>query len=359
MEFSRLSPERLEIIRVLDANANRASEGLRVVEEYFRFVRQDRYLSSECKQIRHELTSLMAQLDVDLRVGRDAERDIGRETQTEQEYQRVDLEAVLTANLSRLQQALRCLEEYGKIIAPKVAQGLENLRYRSYTLERAIQLFQRAEIQIDDADLYVLIDGAESEIEFEQRLKSLITAGPDLIQLRDKRLDDRIMLERAHRLRQLTRDTEILMIINDRPDLALLSDADGVHLGQDDMSPAEARQILGPDRIIGLSTHSVVQAQKAVGEDISYIGVGPTFASTTKEFDDFPGPNLLQQVASEISLPAFAIGGIGLDQIATVLETGIHRVAVGAAIWQANQPGEQAVEFKSRLQITASMGENR
>ena len=359
MEFSRSSPESLEIIRVLDANANRASEGLRVVEEYFRFVRQDRYLSSESKQIRHELTSLMAQFNVDLRTGRDAERDIGRETQTDQEYQRADLDAVLAANLSRLQQALRCLEEYGKIVAPQVAQGFENLRYRSYTLERAVQLSQRAQTQLGDADLYVLIDGAESAIEFEQRLKSLVTALPDLIQLRDKRLDDRILLDRAHRLRGLTRDTEIRMIINDRPDLAVLSDADGVHLGQDDISPAEARQIVGPDRLIGLSTHSLDQARKAVGEDIGYIGVGPTFASTTKDFDNFSGPQLLQQVASEICLPVFAIGGIGLAQVATVLETGIRRVAVSAAVWQADQPGEQAAEFKSRLQTTAPMSENR
>ena len=121
---------------------------------------------------------------------------------------------------------------------------------------------------------------------------------------------------RARLLRELTREQDVLCIVNDRADLAAMVDADGVHLGQDDMPLPDARKVVGCRALIGVSTHSLEQARQAVLEGASYLGCGPTFPSATKSFGEFPGLEFLRQVQREIRLPAFAIGGIGPDNVA-------------------------------------------
>jgi thiamine-phosphate pyrophosphorylase len=170
----------------------------------------------------------------------------------------------------------------------------------------------------------------------------LLAAGVHVLQLRDKLLDDRELLARARRLRELTRGTDVLFIVNDRPDLAVLAEADGVHVGQDDLPLKDARKIVGPDMLIGVSTHSIEQARQAVLDGANYLGLGPTFPSGTKEFERFPGLDFLRRAAAEITLPAFAIGGITLGNLPQVLAAGIRRVAVGQAIVGAASPAEAA-----------------
>ena len=132
------------------------------------------------------------------------------------------------------------------------------------------------------------------------------------------------------------------MIINDRPDIAAVVQADGVHLGQEDMEISDARRLLGWEAIIGRSTHSIAQAHRAVAEGADYIGVGPVFATTTKTVEPV-GPAYVKAVAEEIDLPGFAIGGITADNIRTVLEAGGRRVAVVSAIMDAKDP--EAVSY--------------
>ncbi|MEK6250044.1 MAG: thiamine phosphate synthase, partial [Planctomycetales bacterium] len=175
-------------------------------------------------------------------------------------------------------------------------------------------------------------------------------ANVGMIQLREKCLDDRMLLERAHDLREVT-SGQSLFIMNDRPDLAVLSRADGVHVGQTEMSVKDVRQIIGADRLIGVSTHSLVQAKRAVLDGANYIGVGPTFPSRTKVFDEFPGLDLLAEVAAEIRLPAFAIGGINLQNASEVLAVGFQRLAVGSAIASADNPKQVASRL---IEMTAS-----
>ena len=177
----------------------------------------------------------------------------------------------------------------------------------------------------------------------------MIGAGVDVLQLRDKQLSDRDLVERARRLRVLTRDTQTLFILNDRPDIALLAHADGVHLGQDELSVKDARTVVGPKMLVGVSTHSIEQARQAVLDGANYIGVGPTFPSATKQFDNFPGVQLLRQVAAEIRLPAFAIGGISEENLNEVLATGITRIAVTGAILSAVDPSHAATALKRGL----------
>jgi thiamine-phosphate pyrophosphorylase len=193
-----------------------------------------------------------------------------------------------------------------------------------------------------DARLYVLVDGAESSDQMARRVEPLIGAGVDILQLRDKRLNDRELLERARLLRRLTAGTRTLFIVNDRPDIAALADADGVHVGQEELSVKDARSILRSSQWVGVSTHNIEQARTAVLEGADYLGCGPTFPSNTKSFSAFAGLEFLREVAREIGLPAFAIGGIEARNIHDVFATGIRRVAVSGAVWRAADPATAA-----------------
>jgi thiamine-phosphate pyrophosphorylase len=340
----------LATLRILDAAANRAGEGLRIIEDYLRFALDDRHLTSTCKQVRHDLGELLAMLPAaELHAARDTRADVGTAIVTTAESLRPDAAAVVAASFKRVEQSLRCLEEYGKILDSQIGVRFEQLRYRVYTLERAADLTRASAKQLAGARLYVLIDGRSSTDEFISLVQTLVEAGVDALQLRDKRLTDRELAQRARRLREVTRGGKTLAIINDRPDIARIADADGVHLGQEELSVKDARSIVGPRGLVGVSTHSIEQARAAVLDGANYIGVGPTFPSTTKEFASFPGLELLRAVAAEIRLPAFAIGGITPGNVGEVLAAGISRVAVSAAIVDTRDPAAAARQLMHRL----------
>lgn len=343
-------PDHSAIFRILDVNFNRAVEGLRVVEEYLRFDAEDPYRTELYKQLRHDLVAALTSIPESQRYSaRDTESDIGTGISVSAEYVRHSTLDVAIASQSRIEQALRCLEEYSKPIDPSVAQTVEQLRYRAYTLGRTLATVHRGGQLLADARLYVLVDGRASESEFSNLVNDLITAGASVIQLRDKRLGDRVLTERARALRQLTRGTPCLFMVNDRPDIARLADADGVHVGQDELTVKDARTILGPDKLIGVSTHTIDQARQAVLDGANYIGCGPTFPSGTKAFDEFPGTGFLREVAGEIVLPAFAIGGINERNLDEVLATGIRRVAIAGAICDSSEPAKVCRRLAERL----------
>ena len=343
-------PDRATAYRILDANLNRCLEGLRVVEEHLRFAVEDAHLAAACKQLRHDVVQAMSPVETGrLHAARDAARDVGATIRAEGEYERADSWAVATASWKRVEQALRSLEEYVKLVAPGVATPLESLRYRSYTLERAVTLLRSSGQRLADARLYVLLAGGDSREQFAQLARAVVTGGADVVQLRDKQLADRELLHRARLLRTITRAQNVLMIVNDRPDLALLAGADGVHLGQQELPVKGARQILGTDALIGVSTHCLDQARQAVLDGANYLGCGPTFPSTTKTFREFPGLEYLHAVAGEIQLPAFAIGGIDVANIREVCRAGFFRVAVSGAITNAADPSTAASTIRAAL----------
>ena len=338
------------ILRILDAEANRAAEGLRVVEDYVRFVLDDRHLTRRVKQLRHDLVAALQKLDPGDRLSaRQSEADVGATISTPAEASRWDAACVAAASFKRLQQALRSLEEYAKLVDVQLAAAIEPLRYQAYTLERAVGITADAIERLAGARLYVLVDGRSDETAFAKLIETLVSAGVHILQLRDKNLSDAQLLKRARRLRELTRGTQSQFIMNDRPDLAVLADADGVHVGQDELSVKDARQIVGPKALVGVSTHSIEQARQAVIDGANYIGVGPTFPSSTKSFQAFTGLDLLKAVAAEIRLPAFAIGGITQDNLPQVLATGIARVAVGAATTEMADPQGAAREMLATI----------
>jgi thiamine-phosphate pyrophosphorylase len=246
-------------------------------------------------------------------------------------------------------EALRSLEEFGKLASPDLGRIMKGLRYRSYILERAILRGTEARQRLKDARLYVLVTRSLCTAALDWTIAEAAAGGAHIIQLREKKLPDRELLELARQVRQWTRKVGVLFIVNDRPDLARLVEADGVHLGQDDFPVKEARRVLGPEALIGVSTHTLDQLQQAVLDGASYLGVGPTFASGTKEFAAFPGLDFVRQAAAETSLPAFVIGGIDQETIGAAAAAGARRVAVSRALCQADDPRAVAAALLQAL----------
>lgn len=327
-------------LRIIDASLNRASEGLRVVEDYARFVLDDGFLSKTAKELRHELAQLAADSipSTDRHTARDTPGDVGTAISTISEAVRGDIWEVCVASLKRVEQALRSLEEYGKLVDPKFSAGCEGLRYRTYTLEKALHLTRTNVELLAECRVCVLIDGQESQAAFQKLVEQLVTRHPIMLQLRDKQLEDRTLQQRARLLVAETRGTDTLAIINDRVDIAASTDADGVHLGQEDLPVNAARGLLKPGRLVGVSTHSIEQARQAVLDGADYLGAGPTFPSRTKSFDRLSGLDYLRELSQEITLPAFAIGGVDAENLVEVVKAGMYRVAVASCISSSDNP---------------------
>jgi thiamine-phosphate pyrophosphorylase len=344
------STETLQTARILDAAANRAREALRVIEDYCRFALDDAYLCSSWKSLRHALAEILHDLSPDhLLLARDTAGDVGTTISTRAEGERSSLLAVARANCKRLQEALRTLEEFGKLHGPTVGQAIEALRYRSYTLERAVLLGAAARQQLANTRLCVLLTGANCTAALDWTIREAAAGGADLFQLREKDLSDRDLLERARNVRRWTREVGALFIVNDRADIARLVEADGVHLGQDDLPVREAWRIVGPDLLIGVSTHNLDQLRQAILDGASYVGIGPTFPSSTKSFAELAGLDFIRQATAETSLPAFAIGGINPDNITDAITAGARRIAVSHAICQSNNPRALAAALRRGL----------
>jgi thiamine-phosphate pyrophosphorylase len=342
--------EKIAAGRILDANANRAREALRLLDDYCRFVLNDALLTREAKQLRHDLAALLDRLPAGLLVAaRETEQDVGTAISTSAEAARGSSADVARINLKRLQEAFRSLEEFGKLFTPDFAEGIERLRYRSYTLEKALRSGEDSQSVLAGTRLCVLLTGSQCAASLDWTIAEAAAGGATMFQLREKNLNDRELLERARNVRKWTRLAGALFIVNDRPDIARLADADGVHLGQEDLPVQEARKIIGPDALIGVSTHDVEQVRRAVRDGANYLGIGPAFPTQTKMFEALAGLDFIKVALAETSLPAFAIGGINLDTIDAVVGAGTKRVAVSAAIAAADDPRQIAHVLRSAL----------
>jgi len=367
------------LYRLLDAAANRGREALRVIEDYVRFILDDADLTQRLKTFRHQLQNVLQQFPMHSRLeARNTEHDVGTEISAEGEYQRPTVGGLLSANFSRLQESLRSLEEFSKMFDSQTARQLEQLRYQGYTLQKDVDsnvnsnkdsrqqtadgsresaaappnllpAVSRLHSLLHNARLYALADARADEETFKRFITDIIEGGVDIIQLRDKHADDRTLLSRSRILKECITASprEVLFIMNDRPDLAVLAGADGVHVGQEELPTALVRQIAG-SLLVGVSTHSIEQARQAVLDGADYIGAGPIFESSTKAFTEFPGLAYLREAAAEMEIPAFAIGGITEERLEEVYSTGIHRIAVGSALLEAEHPREVAEKLKSR-----------
>lgn len=202
-----------------------------------------------------------------------------------------------------------------------------------------------------DFKLYVITDERfHPGIDVYEVMEEAMAGGADIIQLRDKDSSKRDVREKARELRRLTRKHDVLFIVNDHIDIAMEVDADGIHLGQDDLSLAEARKMMGNKKIIGISTHSLEQAKAAEAGGADYIGVGPVYATGTKEDGVAPVTTAYVQEASEnIRIPAVAIGGIKLHNVDQVLQAGARRICVVSEVVGAADVRGTAQKFVHKI----------
>lgn len=332
--------------RIIDANFNRSSEGARVLEEISRFILEDESLSESFKNIRHSINKISDNYYSDNLSSRDSEHDIGINICNPDT--RAGVDTIFKANIKRLEEALRVLFEY-------TGMGeFEKMRYKVYTLEKMMysKLLEKfSKLRLKDTKLYLVTnsDKFKTEDEFLNAVASALQGGVDIVQLREKTRDAASTLELAKKIRQLCDEFNSIFIVNDRVDIAYLSGADGVHLGQDDISPQEARKILGDNTIIGVSTHAPEQARRAVADGADYIGAGPVYITPTKPGRASVGLEYIEWVSKNINIPAFAIGGIDLENADTVLNTGIGRIAVVRAIINSDNPKDAAEKLKSKI----------
>lgn len=200
-----------------------------------------------------------------------------------------------------------------------------------------------------DLGVYLITDrGLCGARGVEELVRLALAGGVSLVQLRDPHAKTRELVEQARALVRLLRPAGVRLIINDRVDVALAAGADGVHVGQSDMSAADARALLGPDRILGLSIGSLAElaASAPLLAAVDYLGVGPIFPSGTKPDASAPiGPAGLAEIAARSSLPIVAIGGVTVHNTAEVLRAGAVGVAVVSAICAAPDPTRAALEL--------------
>lgn len=331
------------LYRILDANLDRAREGLRVIEEWCRFGLNNVTFTEQCKHWRQELAHWHRS---ELRAARNTPDDPGTDLTHPSEAARGSIEQVLQANFCRVEEALRVLEEYGKVYRADMAAALKQMRYQVYTLESRLMSIQRRQL-LESAALYLVTSPSETLF---STVESALKGGLTLVQYRDKDTDDSTRFQNARTLRQLCREYEALFIVNDRVDLALAVDADGVHLGQDDLPLEWARQMLGEHKIIGRSTHSPEELQAAIAEGADYVGVGPVYETPTKAGRAAAGLEYVKYAAKHCSIPWYAIGGIDTQNLYEVLGAGAKRVSVVRAIMQAEQPTFATQFFVAQLE---------
>jgi thiamine-phosphate pyrophosphorylase len=329
--------------RIIDANLNRAVEGLRVIEEVARFVMDNEQLTAEIKGCRHQLTQVRRHPAFDYQVlvaARDSEGDVGgSHTYSQTESERENYQDIAIANLKRVQEAARSLEEFSKIISPEIGYGFKQFRFRTYTLEKllasAVSHWNRSGT---NWGLYVITGERFSRgRSLTEVVSQAIDGGAKVIQLREKEMDTRRFIAEGHRIREITRSAGAIFIVNDRIDVALVVDADGVHVGQDDMDIEDVRKLVGPHKLIGVSTHSVEQAIRAEQAGADYIGIGPVFATQSKADAKYPeGLQQVKNIRAAVRIPCIAIGGIKADNVEDVILAGADGAAVITAVVAAD-----------------------
>ena len=343
--------EAVDLGRILDASANRASEGLRVVEDYVRFVLDDPALCRRIKEVRHRLAAAIRGLDPEALIGaRDTRGDVGTHIMTATEGARENPRAVLTANFKRTAEALRTLEEYSKLIDVWLAGRFEVLRYDVYTLEKLTLTAVRSYRALGDARLMVLVGGLPTLGDLTWVVGEALAGGADVIQLREKGLArPRVAPPRPRGPDpdgRGPRPVHPQRPPRPRPARRRRRRPPRPGRRRPPRRPADRR----PSALIGVSTHEPTQLDKAVLDGAGYLGVGPVFSSSTKDFADLAGLAYVRHAAETTNLPWFAIGGITEENLDEVLEAGATRIAVSSAVVRAEQPREAAAALRRRLE---------
>ncbi len=339
-------------LRLLDANINRAVEGLRVLEDVARFVLSDDDATRTLKNVRHLFGHISIELSLSgtaLAVSRMSATDVGRTLTTRKESHRRDWLEIVVANSKRVGESARILEESIKLVRPQLAEKIKQARYTVYDVEARIE--RRFDIRRKlDFDLYVVTNRkAQHGRRHVAVARVAIRGGAKIIQLRDKDAPIGEYYRDALAIAKLCKKHNVTFIVNDYMDICRAVDADGVHMGQEDLPVAVARRVLGPDKILGYSTHNEREAVAAEKGGADYVSVGPIFETPSKEGWEPRGTRFVRWAAKNLSIPFVAIGGIDSYNVAQVIRAGACRVAVIRAAVGAKDVVSSVRELRRRI----------
>jgi len=339
--------------RIIDANFNRAREASRVIEEYCRFALNSGPLTERAKKLRHELSASVGKLDAGrLIAGRDTLGDVGVGIKVDKQLTRGSLMDCCTAGCKRLTEALRALAEVIRIDNEPVAKEIEKLRYDAYTLEKDIVLFSDTSTKFKGVRLYIVITSNLPDEVFSLA-RECAAGGADCIQLRAKDIEDDRHFALAVELVKICKDAGVVSVINDRADIAVAAEADGVHLGQNDLPVEQARKLQLIPLIIGKSMHSLRQLNAACAEKPTYVSLGPVFPTATKPTAQAVGLEYINDVTKVLAgtgICHVAIGGITQDNVKEVLDAGAESIAVCSAVTKASDPAAACRAFKNKIE---------
>ncbi|MFC2043759.1 thiamine phosphate synthase [Chloroflexota bacterium] len=344
------------VSRVIDANLNRVGEGLRLLEDVARLLLNDATSTEHLKIMRHQLTSGDWSFNQQLIQSRDSEADVGIDIEVPDEEKERELPLVVVANAKRVQESLRTLEELTKI--PGVVSRLDPVKFKQarfglYTIEQDLlsRLVRQDKVK-RISGLYVIMDTeALKGRSYTEVANQVIRGGVKIIQLRDKLSTRRELLFVGRELKELCSKHDVRFIVNDYLDIALATEADGLHLGQEDLPVKITRQLLPMGSILGYSVRTVEQAVSAEADGADYIAVGSMYPTLSKEGVEVVGLERLRQIRQAVSLPLVAIGGITDDNAAEVIAAGANSVAVISAILGSESPEEATRQIVDRIQV--------
>ena len=337
-----IPPSDNRIAQLIDANLDRAREGLRVMEDWCRFGLKRSDLSIRIKNWRQQLGVHHHNIYRQARLTSD---DPAMGVSHPLQKVRSTPEAVFIANSSRVQEALRVIEEFTRITDPNLCNIATKIRYETYEIE--IKVLSSSETikkrqALKNCPVYLITTHRRN---LEEIVLQALKAGVKIVQYREKFLHDHEKISQAKCLASLCKKYNSLFIVNDRIDIALAVDADGIHLGQEDIPTTIARELLGAEKIIGRSTHCLEDIKNAEEEGCDYIGIGPIFPSETKKQLHPIGIDYLRKGLSKTLLPAFAIGGINSSNINQLNQINNLRIAVSNAIINSNDPFSKTAEL--------------
>ncbi|MFH1647788.1 MAG: thiamine phosphate synthase [Chloroflexota bacterium] len=322
-------------LRIIDANLNRIGEGLRVLEEMARLSLNDADLTQQFKDLRHDLVAVDAGLQEKLIAARDAAGDVGADMESPGQKKPHGVPATIVANARRVQESLRVIEELAKAPgSPLETERYRRARFALYTLEKTLLArMLRQDRMARLTGLYVIIDtavlGGRSHT---GATLQAIRGGAKVIQFRDKEGLKGKVMSIAGELKKLCEEHNVLFIVNDDLDIALAVDADGLHVGQDDLPVAVARRLLPIDKILGASVRTVEEAEAAASDGADYLGVGAMYATPSKKEAGVVGPGRIRDIRQKVDLPIVAIGGINKGNLGEVVREGAVAAAVISAV---------------------------
>ncbi len=334
------------VAQLIDANLDRAREGIRVIEDWCRFGLKRKDLVVTLKNLRQELGANHKDA---YKHARSTHSDPGAELSHPFQQNRIAPLKVVCANCARAQEALRVIEEFSRGSNNQLSVISSKIRYELYSVEQEILKASnnsRLKDILHNSKLCLVTDSQPTLI---NTVNCALKAGITMVQYRSKEKTDIEKIAQAKELAAMCKKYNSLFIVNDRIDLAIAVDADGVHLGQEDFPLDDAKKVLGEEKILGVSTHSIEQVQQAESEGWDYIGIGPIFKSKSKPNAKPIGLNILGEVSKSTHLPCFAIGGISERNIAEILATGANRIAIINAIMGAEDVADASRNLLNQL----------